>query len=235
MIASSATAGQPAQPEPAGHARPRAPARRSASRGSCACCATTPSNGLTYSSARRISTRVVHAVAVVGEHPYARRPSRAMAPISASVSPASPCDDRARPAARRPGRPHARAARTCSTISAVSATGLVFAIACTAVKPPSAAARATRSRPSRRPRGRARAGGCAGRPGRAAAPGRRRRSTSAPGASRPAPIAAITPSVDQHVGGVAAQRRAAHGSDAHGLIARSRSLASRALAAPASR
>ena len=66
---------------------------------------------------------------------------------------------------------------------------------------------ACRTRPSRRPRGRARAGGCAGRPGRAARPARRRRRSRSPGASRPAPIAAIDAVVEQQVGRLAADGR----------------------------
>ena len=67
-IASSATAGQPLRPRTP-ESTPSFICAPSVSRGSCACWATTPSNALTYSSARRISTRVVDAVAVVGEDP----------------------------------------------------------------------------------------------------------------------------------------------------------------------
>ena len=71
MIASSATAGQPAA-RAAPESSPSFIWAPSVSRGSCACWAMTPSNALTYSSARRISTGVGDALAVVGEHPHPR-------------------------------------------------------------------------------------------------------------------------------------------------------------------
>ena len=55
MIASSATAGQPVSPSRA-ETSPSCICAPSVSRGSSACWAITPSNALTYSSARRISS-----------------------------------------------------------------------------------------------------------------------------------------------------------------------------------
>ena len=70
MIDSSATAGQPVSPSRA-ETTPSFICAPSVSRGSWACWAMTPSNALTYSSARRISTASLDAHAVVGENPYA--------------------------------------------------------------------------------------------------------------------------------------------------------------------
>ena len=55
MIASSAAAGQPARPSLLATS-PSFSCAPSVSRGSWACCAITPSNALTYSRARRISS-----------------------------------------------------------------------------------------------------------------------------------------------------------------------------------
>ena len=88
MIASSATAGQPASPR-----RPESSPSfiwaPSVSRGSWACWATTPSNALTYSSARRISTAsLTHLPS--SEKTRTRAAESAIAPSSASRSPARP-------------------------------------------------------------------------------------------------------------------------------------------------
>ncbi len=72
MIASSATAGQPCRPSTP-ESSPSFICAPSVSRGSCACWATTPSNALTYSSARRISTASETQLPVVGEDPHPRR------------------------------------------------------------------------------------------------------------------------------------------------------------------
>ncbi len=68
MIASSATAGQPVRPSLA-DTSPSLTWAPAVSRGSWACCAITPSNALTYSSARRMSVASADALPVVGEHP----------------------------------------------------------------------------------------------------------------------------------------------------------------------
>ena len=186
MIASSATAGQPGRPSTPDNA-PSCMCAPAASRGSCACWAMTPSNALTYSSARRISTASCDAAAVVGEHPHAEPPSR-------------------------PSRRARRAARRRSP-TVTAPTGCTSHQAGLAAEPPDllddrggvgdrvgvghrdhggeAAERRgprSRSRSSRRPRGRARAGACAGRrgPGSATSPSasttRRRRPAAVPGA-----------------------------------------------------
>ena len=138
MMLSSATAGQPVSPRTA-ETSPSficAPAVR---RGSCACWATTPSNALTYSRARRIRTGSWTQMPS-SENIRTRARESAMAPSSASRSPASPTVTA--PTGRTSTQPAARPRLwTCSTTPAVSATGVLLAIACTAVKPPSAAAR----------------------------------------------------------------------------------------------
>ncbi len=88
MIASSATAGQPARPS-----RPdSSPSFIWAfwvSRGSWACWAMTPSNALTYSRARRISSgSLTHLPS--SEKTRTRAAESAIAPSSARRSPASP-------------------------------------------------------------------------------------------------------------------------------------------------
>ena len=137
MIASSATAGQPRSPS-----RPESSLSfiwaSSVSRGSCACWAMTPSKALTYSSARRISTASeTHLPS--SENTRTRAALSAIAPSSASRSPPSPTVTA--PTGKTSQWPASRPSRqTCSTTPAVSATGSVLAIACTAVKPPRAAA-----------------------------------------------------------------------------------------------
>ena len=88
MIASSATAGQPASPS-----RPdTAPSfiwAFSVSRGSWACCAITPSNALTYSSARRISSGS-DTQRPSSENTLTRAAESAIAPSSARRVPPSP-------------------------------------------------------------------------------------------------------------------------------------------------
>ena len=138
ITASSATAGQPRSPN-----RPESSlsfiCASSVSRGSCACCATTPSNALTYSSARRIITASeTHLPS--SENTRTRAAESAIAPSSARRWPPSPTVTA--PTGKTSQCPASRPSRhTCSTTPAVSATGSVLAIACTAVKPPSAAAR----------------------------------------------------------------------------------------------
>ncbi len=88
MIASSATAGQPRSPS-----RPESSPSfiwaSSVSRGSWACWAITPSNALTYSSARRISTASeTHLPS--SENTRTRAAESAIAPSSASRSPCRP-------------------------------------------------------------------------------------------------------------------------------------------------
>ena len=85
MTASSATAGQPVSPSRP-DSSPSFIWAPSVSRGSCACWATTPSNALTYSSARRISTAsLTHLPS--SEKTRTRAAESAIAPSSASRSP----------------------------------------------------------------------------------------------------------------------------------------------------
>ena len=103
----------------------------SVSRGSSACWAMTPSNALTYSSARRIS-RGSATQCPSSEKIRTRAAESAIAPSSASRSPASPTVTA--PIGCTSTRPASRPSRqTCSTTPAVSATGEVLAIAQTAV------------------------------------------------------------------------------------------------------
>ena len=138
MIASSATAGQPTRPSRP-DSSPSFICACSVSRGSCACCATTPSNALTYSRARRMSTAsCTHLPSSLKTRTSAAE--CAMAPSSAMRSPPRPTVTA--PTGRTSTRPATWPRRqTCSTTPAVSATGLVLAMACTQVKPPRAAAR----------------------------------------------------------------------------------------------
>ena len=93
MIASSATAGQPVRPRRP-DSSPSFIWAPSVSRGSCACWAMTPSNALTYSSARRISTAsLTHLPS--SEKTRTRAAESAIAPSSASRSPWRPDGDRA--------------------------------------------------------------------------------------------------------------------------------------------
>ena len=88
MIASSATAGQPASPSRP-ESSPSFICASSVSRGSWACWAMTPSNALTYSSARRISTAsLTHLPS--SENTRTLAAESAIAPSSASRSPARP-------------------------------------------------------------------------------------------------------------------------------------------------
>ena len=137
MIASSATAGQPASPRRP-DSSPSFIWASSVRRGSWACWAITPSNALTYSSARRISSgSLTHFPS--SEKTRTRAAESAIAPSSAIFSPARPTVTA--PIGKTSQYPASRPSRqTCSTTPAVSATGSVLAIACTAVKPPSAAA-----------------------------------------------------------------------------------------------
>ncbi len=191
MIASSATAGQPTRPS----SPDRAPSfiwAPSVSRGSCACCATTPSKALTYSSARRISTA---SDTQMPSSEKTRTPAAesAMAPSSARRSPFSPTVTA--PTGWTSQNPPSRPSRqTCSTTPAVSATGEVFAIACTQVNPPRAADCVPVSTVSASSRPGSRRWVCRStRPGSATRPSASTTVTSW-STSRPAPISTITPS-----------------------------------------
>src|SRR5664279_4282122 len=134
---SSATAGQPVRPSRA-DTTPSFICAACVSRGSWACWATTPSKALTYSSARRMST-ASSTQCPSSENTRTRAAESAIAPSSASCSPrrrtvTAPTGKTSQCPASRPSR------HTCSTTPAVSAAGSVLAMACTAVKPPNAAA-----------------------------------------------------------------------------------------------
>src|ERR1700722_5506412 len=190
MTASSATAGQPVSPRRP-DISPSFSCAPSVSRGSCACCATTPSNAFTYSRARRISTASdTHRPS--SENTRTRAAESAIAPSSARRVPPRPsvtaptgCTSQC--PACRPRR------QICSTTPAVSATGSVLAIACTAVNPPSAAARVPDATVSASSRPGSRRWVCRStRPGRATRPAAS--STRAPGGAGPSPTLSITPS-----------------------------------------
>ena len=138
MMASSATAGQPARPRTpeSSDSFIWAPAVRF---GSCACWATKPPKDFTYSSARRISTASwTHMPS--SENMRTRACESAIAPRSARASPARPTVTA--PTGCTSHQPASRPSRhTCSTTPAVSAVGVELAIARTEVKPPIAAAR----------------------------------------------------------------------------------------------
>ena len=93
MIASSATAGQPRIPSTPDMV-PSFICASSVSRGSWACWAMTPSNALTYSSARRIST-ASETQMPSSENTRTRAAESAIAPSSASRSTCEPDGDRA--------------------------------------------------------------------------------------------------------------------------------------------
>ena len=190
MIASSATAGQPRSPSRP-DSSPSFICASSVSRGSWACCATTPSNALTYSSARRISTASeTHLPS--SENTRTRAAESAIAPSSASRSPPRPTVTA--PIGKTSQWPASRPSRhTCSTTPAVSATGSVLAIACTAVKPPTAAAWVPVSTVSASSRPGSRRWVCRSTsPGSATSPSAS--TTSAPRLVRPVETSAIVPS-----------------------------------------
>ena len=117
---------------------------------------------------------------------------------------------RARPSPRRPGRtsqcPYSLPNRqTCSTTPAVSATGSVFAIACTAVNPPRAAACVPDSTVSASSRPGSRRWVC-----RSTSPGSRTSPsasmTCAPAAEAPTPQFGDPPVGDQQIGGFPAEQ-----------------------------
>ncbi len=204
MIASSATAGQPRRPR-IPDCSPSCICASSVSRGSCACWATTPSNALTYSSARRIST------ASETQWPSSlntrtRAADSAMAPSSARRSPASPVVTA--PTGWTSIQPASRPSRqTCSTTPAVSATGSVLAIACTAVNPPTAAARVPDSTVSASSRPGSRRCVCRStRPGSATSPSAS--TTVAPARLSAVPISVTTPSSRTMSAGASPSRRA---------------------------
>ncbi len=88
MIDSSATAGQPVRPS-SPESAPSFIWAPSVRRGSCACWAITPSNALTYSSARRMSSGSdTQNPSSLKTRTFAR--DRAMAPSSASSAPFRP-------------------------------------------------------------------------------------------------------------------------------------------------
>ena len=191
MIDSSATAGQPARPSWA-ETTPSCIWEPSVRRGSWACWAITPSKVLTYSSARRISTgSCTHLPSSLNTRTRARE--AAMASSGARDCPPRPTVTA--PIGRTSHQPASSPrARTCSTTPAVSATGSVLAIAWTAVKPPSAAARVPVSTVSASsPPGSRRWVWRSTSPGSMMHPSASMTSASS-GASRSAPIAAITPS-----------------------------------------
>ena len=139
IITDSATGGQPGSPS-----RPEiSPSWQHASGparvASWACCASTPSNGLTHSKARLIRLASI-TQCPSSENTETRARERCISPSSASSPPArffvmAPIGNTWQLLATAPS------ASTCSAFSAVSVTGWVFAIAKTAVKPPRAAAR----------------------------------------------------------------------------------------------
>ena len=88
MIASSAAAGQPVRPSRAERS-PSCICAPTVSRGSSACWATTPSKAFTYSSARRMSAGSA-TQCPSSENTRTRAAESAIAPSSASRSPASP-------------------------------------------------------------------------------------------------------------------------------------------------
>ncbi len=203
-ITSSATPGQPGSPS-----RPDSspswqqdvgPARS----GSCACWLTTPPNALTYSSARRI-TRALATQRPSSENTVTRARERCIRPSSASSSPPSPrvtaptgCTS-TRPA----WRPRSW---TRSAASAVSVTGLVLAMARTAVNPPTAAACEPVSTVSASSRPGSRRWVCRStRPGRATSPSA---STTRAPLSVTLPISAITPSASSRSAAASPSRRA---------------------------
>ena len=119
LVSAAAPIGQPRILRRAGRSRRRRPSR-------------TPARGA--------SAGVVHAAAVVAEHPHRGRGAGHARRVSASCSPARPTVTA--PTGRTSTRPASLAEPPAPARrrSAVSATGSVLAIACTAVKPPSAAA-----------------------------------------------------------------------------------------------
>src|SRR4051794_20389732 len=204
MTASSAAAGQPASPNRA----ERSPSfiwAPTVSRGSSACWATTPSSALTYSSARRMRAgSATHFPS--SEKIRTRAAESAIAPSSASRSPRSPTVTA--PTGTTSTRPASWPSRqTCSTTPAVSATGSVLAIACTAVNPPSAAARLPVSTVSVSSRPGSRRWVCRStRPGSTISPAAS--TTAAVGTDSDSPIEAITPSLSTRSTGCSLYRRA---------------------------
>ena len=178
MIASSATAGQPAHAEDAGHralvhlgvlGEPRL----------LGVLGDHPVERLDVLERSAHQHRVRDAVAVVGEDPHLGHRVGHGAELGEPFA-RQPGGHRADRDGRRSTRAVWPRFQTCSTTPAVSATGSVLAIAWTAVKPPQGRGLRPRERPSRRPRGRAHAGGCAGRRGPAGPPARPRRLTVVP-------------------------------------------------------
>ena len=150
----------------------------------------TPPKALTYSSARRM-TRGSATHLPSSEKTRTRARDRCMRPSSASSSPARPLVTA--PTGCTSTRPAATPRSwTRSAASAVSVTGLVLAIAKTAVNPPTAAAREPVTTVSASSRPGSRRGVCRStRPGRATSPSAS--TTSAPVLSTD-PISVIAPS-----------------------------------------
>ena len=138
MMLDSATAGQPGRPNRPDHSPSWQQALGPASVGSWLCWLTTPPNERTYSRARRM-TRASPTQRPSSEKTVTRARERCMRPSSASCSPSRPCVTA--PTGWTSTRPtRAPRSRIRSAASAVSVTGVVLAIARTAVKPPTAAA-----------------------------------------------------------------------------------------------
>ncbi len=190
-MVSSAMPGHPGRPSRPDSSPSWQQAAGPARCGSWACWETTPPKARTYSSARRMSREsVTHRPS--SEKTLTRARDRAISPSSASSSPAralltAPTGWTSTRLAARPR------SRTRSAASAVSVTGVVLAIASTAVKPPTAAAAdpeamvSASSRPGSR-----RCVWRSTRPGSATSPSASR--TSAPRVERRAPTSVITPS-----------------------------------------
>ena len=172
MIASSATAGQPVQPEASGQL---ALVHLSVlgEPGLLGVLCDDAVEGLDVLERPPHQYCVADALPVVGEDPHPRRGVGHRAELGQPLA-AEPDGDRAdREDIAVAGLAAQR--QTCSTTPAVSATGSVFAIACTAVKPPIAAACVPVSTVSASSRPGSRRCVCRStRPGRATSPQRRR-------------------------------------------------------------
>ena len=188
MIASSATAGQPRRPSTP-DSSPSFIWAPSVSRGSWACWATTPSNALTYSSARRIST------ASETHLPSSEKTRTRAARVGHRAELGEPLA--AEPDGDRADRLHVAvpglAAEPPHLLDHAGGVGDRVGVGHRVHRGEAAErrGRGCRSRRSRRPRGRARAGGCAGRPGPGSATSPSASTTSAPAAARPAPTSAM--------------------------------------------
>ena len=186
-----------------GHGRPAGAARAApdtspsciwapaVSRGSSACWAIDAVERLHVLQRTAHQQRVGDAVAVVGEHPHRARRTSAIAPSSASRSPAQPDGDRADRLHVDQAGLAAEPAHLLDHAGGVRDRVGVRHRAHRGVAAERGGLRAG-DRPSRHPPGRVRAGGCAGRRGRAARSGRSPSMTV--GVRRQRVIAATTPS-----------------------------------------